>query len=154
MSKIESSVRELLTEKLEELGFSIWDISFFKNHEGFNLQIELDRENGIDMDALSVANEKVNELLDEADIIKDAYILEVSSAGLERELKTDAQRELFVGRDVSVKLYAPLDGKKQLFGKLVAAADGNVTVLEGESELFVEKTKIASVKIDLFDANK
>lgn len=153
MSKIETAVTELISERLEGLGFELWDVSFFKNHEGWNLSIEVDREGGIDMDAISLANEHVNELLDEADLIKDPYILEVSSAGLDRELKNDKQRNVFLGRTVTVKLYAPLNGAKQFVGTLLSAEDGGVTLDVGGEKIEIEKTKVASVRIDLFEEN-
>ena len=152
MSKIETAVTELISERLESLGFELWDVSFFKNHEGWNLSIEVDREGGVDMDAVSVANEHINELLDEADLIKDPYILEVASAGLDRELKNDRQRNAFLGKTVTVKLYAPLDGAKQFVGTLVSALDGGITLEIGDKTLEIEKAKLASVKIDLLEA--
>lgn len=154
MSKIETAVTELILPRLESLGFELWDVSFFKNHEGWNLSIEVDREGGVDMDAISVANEHINELLDEADLIKDPYILEVASAGLDRELKNDKQRNVFLGKEVTVKLYAPLNGAKQFVGTLLKAEDGNVTLEVGKETVEIEKTKVASVRIDLFEEEK
>lgn len=106
------------------------------------------------MDAISVANEHINELLDEADLIKDPYILEVASAGLDRELKNDKQRNVFLGKEVTVKLYAPLNGAKQFVGTLLKAQDGNVTLEVGKETVEIEKTKVASVRIDLFEEEK
>ncbi len=154
MSKIEVAVTELITPRLESLGFELWDVNFYKNHEGWNLSIEVDREGGVDMDAISVANEHINELLDEADLIKDPYILEVASAGLDRELRNDRQRNTFIGKEVTVKLYAPLDGAKQFVGTLLGANDGAVTIAVGEKTVEIEKSKVASVRIDLFEDNK
>jgi ribosome maturation factor RimP len=60
---------------------------------------------------------------------------------------------VFIGKEVTVKLYAQLNGSKQFFGKLLKAEDGNVTLEVGGEAIEIEKAKVASVRIDLFEEN-
>ena len=88
----------------------------------------------------------IDPLLDEADPISEAYILEVSSPGIERELKTAAHIEACEGWDVEVKLYAPKNGSKMYRGVLCGYDDeGNITIEVGEEKLAFKPDEVAKI---------
>jgi ribosome maturation factor RimP len=147
MSKIEVAVTELITPRLESLGFELWDVNFYKNHEGWNLSIEVDREGGVDMDAISVANEHINELLDEADLIDRSYNLEVSSPGLDRELISDRDFVRFAGREVEVKTYEAINGSKFLTGVLAGKNGDIVTIEAGGKSIDIPAGRISKINL-------
>ena len=81
------------------------------------------------------------------DPIEEAYYLEVSSPGIERELRTDEHIDYCVGADVEVRLYAPVNGSKVFRGELLPLAEnGAVEILAGEQKLTFERASVAKIK--------
>lgn len=146
-------VTALAAPIVESEGFTLWHVDYYKDPQGFNLLIEIDKKGGISFEDLSKVNDRLNKALDEADYIKDSYSLEVSSAGLERELRKPEHVAQFVGSPakIIVKLYAPKNGVKQFEGKL-AAFDGEALQLDcgGNTVSFTLK-ETASIKAELFE---
>jgi len=93
------------------------------------LQVTVDREGGVDLEALTDANRSVSALLDEVDPIPGRYSLEVSSPGIERPLRTPAHFAKAIGSTVSVKTRPQVPGERRLRGTLVAA-DGDGFTLD------------------------
>ena len=117
---IASRVAELVREAVEECGCMLWDVEFVKEGPDHNLIIYIDKPEGISLDDCEMVNDAVEPILDETDPIEGSYYLEVSSPGLERELKTADHINAFIGERVIVKLYAPKDGKKSFDGSIVS----------------------------------
>ena len=85
-------------------------------------------------------------MLDEADLIEEQYYLEVSSPGIERELKTDIHIEACEGWDVEVKLYAPKDGSKLYRGELLPLTEnGDVAIKTGDTVTVFERSTVAKI---------
>ncbi len=124
------AVRKIAESLAEELGYVLWDVEYVKVGADMYLRITIDNEEGITIEDCERMHRAIDPLLDEADPIEDAYHLEVSSPGIERELKEDWQINACEGWDVEVRLYAPIDGAKSYLGVLVGTDDeGNVRVL-------------------------
>lgn len=121
----------LIAEPLaEELGFFLWDVEYVKEGGRKVLRITIDSEEGITIDDCEKMHRALDPLLDEADPIDEAYYLEVSSPGIERELKNDMHIDACEGWDVEVKLYAPIDGAKTFKGKLLTLGDNGEVRIE------------------------
>ena len=89
----------------------------------------------------------IDPVLDEADPIEEAYYLEVSSPGIERELRTDAHIEYCEGADVEVRLYAPINGSKVFRGELLPLGEnGQVEIASGNTKLSFPRTAVAKIK--------
>ena len=113
-----------------------------------DLWITIDSEDGIGVDDCEKMHRAIDPLLDEADPIEEAYYLEVSSPGIERELRTDAHIEYCVGADVEVRLYAPRDGSKVFRGELLPLSEnGEVEIAVGDKKLSFERSAVAKIKI-------
>ena len=112
----------------KEIGYSIWDVEYVKEGTEFYLRITIDSPNGIDIDDCEKMSRAIDPVLDEHDVIDDAYHLEVSSPGIERDIKTDYHMSVCMGESVMVKLYAPIDGMKQIIGVLEGFDAENITV--------------------------
>ena len=117
-----------------ELALEIWDIEYKKEGADYYLRVFIDREGGVDLDACEAFSRRFSDALDELNPIADAYILEVSSAGLDRELKRPADFERFLGSTAEVHTFAAIDGSKQFVGTLAAYRDGEIVLQEGETE--------------------
>ena len=145
---IASTVRTLISGLADEMGYYLWDVEFVKEGADKYLRITIDNEEGITIEDCERFHRGIDPLLDEADPISDPYILEVSSPGIERELKCEEHIEACVGWDVEVKLYAPRNGSKSFRGVLVGYNDdGDILVeINGENTAFKpdEIAKIAT----------
>lgn len=124
-----SAVRAIAEPLAEQLGYFIWDIEYLREGAQWYLRITIDSEEGVGIEDCEKMHRAIDPLLDEADPIEDAYNLEVSSPGIERDLKNDMQILACEGWDVEVKLYAPLDGSKVYRGVLLGLTDeGDIAV--------------------------
>lgn len=146
---IASTVRTLISPLAQEMGYQLWDVEFVKEGADKYLRITIDNDEGITIEDCERFHRGIDPLLDEADPIEEAYILEVSSPGIERELKYDEHIEASVGLDVEVRLFAPLcaGGAKQFRGILIGLDDdGNVEVeISGDTVTF-PREKIAKIQ--------
>ena len=116
---IAAVVKELISPMAAEMEYYLWDVEFVKEGADKYLRITIDNEKGITIEDCEKFHRAIDPLLDEADPIVDAYILEVSSPGIERELKTAEHVDACEGWDVEVRLYAPMDGAKTFRGVLL-----------------------------------
>ena len=80
----------------------------------------IDNENGINLEDCEKVSNEINDILDEADYIKEQYFLEVSSPGIERILRKDKHLEETIGNRIIINLFKPLDGKKEYVGNLIS----------------------------------
>ena len=133
---------ELAQPILDEMGLLLWDVVYEKEGSGWYLRYYVDKEGGIDINSCEAFSRAVEKALDAADPIEGSYTLEVGSAGAERALKRPADFQRYLGSPVLVKLYKPVDGRKEFPGTLTAynEADGSVTVdLNGSVYTFGKK---------------
>lgn len=145
MSKVEMQVEDLMAEILADSEYELVDVEYVKEREWY-LRVFVDKAGGIDLDDCQAISEQLSARLDTADIIGGAYILEVSSPGIDRILKKDKDFVREAGKVVDVTLYAPLDGKKSFTGEL-----------EGRDESFLHikdiaplpREKVAQVKLHI-----
>lgn len=125
--RVKDIVEELAQPVMEALSFELVDVEFIKEGAYWYLRIYIDKPGGVAIDDCQAVSERMSDKLDEADPIKQSYILEVSSPG-ERPLKKDRDYERFKGEMVEVKLYQPLNGKKVFEGELQGLVDGKVEI--------------------------
>ena len=143
--RIEAEVEKIVEELLENTALELVAVDYVKERDRY-LRVFIDKEGGVDLDDCQDLSRKLEELLDAQDLIKTSYILEVSSPGLDRELKKprDFQREM--GKDIDVSLFAPLDGKKVVTGPL-SAYDGE-TINVGDMAIPMDKVAKVNLHID------
>ena len=122
-------VEELLRPTVEELGYILWDVSDAKIGTEYHLEITIDSEEGISIIDCEKVHRAIDPILDEADPIENAYRLEVSSPGIERELRTDAHLAASLGCVVELRFFAAKDGAKTVVGALLAFDAEKITVV-------------------------
>lgn len=147
MSKITDRVSALAKPVVEEEGCSLWDVEYVREAGTWYLRVFVDKEGGLSIDDCERISRRLDPLLDEEDPIPDSYVFEVGSAGAERELKRPRDFEQFMGSEVEVRLYQPLNGSKSFVGTLKAYDDGNVTIENGSTEMRFDKGKIALTRL-------
>ena len=140
-------IDKLLRPKIEELGYEIVDIEYVKKYGQMNLTVFIDIPRGVSLDDCELVHNAVNPILDEADPIKEAYVLNISSPGLDRPFKKQRDFERNYGKEVEVKLYAPLRGKKLYEGILKETAENFLIIETADKEdLKLEMTRVALVR--------
>ena len=130
MEKVTDLTARLAVPIVEEQGCSLWDVEYVKEAGTWYLRVLIDKEGGVDILDCENISRALSDLLDEADPIEGSYTLEVGSAGAERVLKRPADFQRYLNSPVLVKLYKPVDGRKEYPGTLTAynEADGSLTV--------------------------
>lgn len=135
-------IKTFLNDIAIPMGIEIVDVEI----NGENLTVFIETEAGVDLDTCERFHNAIMEPIDELDpSFGAAYTLNVSSPGLDRPFKTVRDFERNLGKEVEIKLYAPLKGKKVLEGVLTAFDEHSVTVLIGNAEEKINKTKIAKI---------
>lgn len=147
MSKITERVFALAKPVVEEEGCSLWDVEYVREAGSWYLRVYIDKEGGVGIDDCERISRRLDPILDQEDPIPDSYVFEVGSAGAERELKRPSDFEQFLGSEVEVRLYQPLNGRKAYVGELLGFADGAVTIRCDAKELRFEKPQIAQVRL-------
>lgn len=147
MSKITDKVTELAKPVVEEEGCSLWNVEYVREAGSWFLRIFIDKDGVVGIDDCERISRRLDPILDEADPIPDSYVFEVGSAGAERELKRPGDFEQFMGSEVEVRLYQPVNGCKVYVGALSGYDNGRVTVIVGKNEIGFDKSQIALVKL-------
>ena len=147
MKKVTEIVAELARPVVEEHGCTLWDVEYVREAGQWYLRLLIDKQGGVDILDCEAISRVVSDLLDEADPIEGSYVFEVGSAGAERPLKRPADFEQFMGSEVEVRLYQPVNGCKVYVGVLAGYDNGRVTVTVGKNEVSFDKSQIALVKL-------
>ncbi len=144
--ELRKEIYPLAEEVAEELGYEIVDIEFQNGSKHDLLSIFIYKKEGIDLDDCTEMSRNLEKKLDDLDILKNPYYLEISSPGLDRPLKTKDDYRRNVGKEVELKLYAPIDGKKEFSFVLDKYDDEFVYCnIDGE-ELKIPIKSISSMK--------
>lgn len=143
VSNIESKVENLLKDIIENLGYELYDVQYVKEGKDFYLRIVIDKEKGIDLNDCEKVNDAINDILDEADYIKDQYFLEVSSPGLERTLRKEKHFQSQIGNKILIKLFKPISKKKEFEGILKSYSEDELILIQDEEEVKIEVKNIA-----------
>ncbi len=146
-NKTEKEVLSLLCPIAEEAGVDIWDIEFKKEGPDYVLRVFLDSSRGISIDDCEKVSRALEVVLDEKDPIPQAYLLEVSSAGLDRLIKYESHFKACMGKNVDVKLFAPLNGAKEFTARLTGFENGTVFLDADGEELCVPQDKISQLRL-------
>lgn len=155
MAKIEEKVEELIKDKIENIGYSLYDVEYAKEGPNYYLRVYIDSPNGIDLNDCEKVSNEINDALDEANYIKEQYFLEVSSPGIERILRRDSHLEQNIGNQVEVKLFKKDEnGSKNYIGELKEFDEDTITVEATDKidEVKIERKNIAQIKT-VFDWN-
>lgn len=144
-------VLEIAKPIAEQLGLEIWDVRYLKEGSDWYLRVFIDKQGGVGINDCVDMSHALDKPLDEGDFIPNAYILEVSSPGVERELVKKEHFEKMLGQKVMLKLIRPLDGKREFSGVLEGFDNGEITVsLEQDKKITVNKKETAYVRLDDF----
>ena len=145
--KITEQVEQFARPIVEEKGCTLWDIEYVREGSERFLRVYIDKEGGVSIDDCEAIARAIDPILDEKDPIPESYNFEVSSAGLERALKRPSDFAQFMNSAVTIKLYRPRNGLKEIPGILRGYEDGRITVEAGKEMITFEKSEVALVRL-------
>jgi len=147
LAKIDEALEKLALDVCERHGVYIYNTEYKKEGSEYFLRLYIDKDGGVTIEDCENVSREISPMLDDLTFIKEAYIFEVSSPGIDRALTRDWHFEKVIGEEIEIKLFAPLDGKKEITGVLTGYSDGVITVLENDKEITIEKSKAASIRL-------
>lgn len=143
------NIEKIIIPKIEGEGFEIEYVEFVKEGDNNILRVVIDNPNGnVAIDDCEKISRKIEDDIDKS--IDKEYVLEVSSAGLERQLKNIKLFEKYIGSEVYVKLYKKLDDKKEITGILKSVNDNNIVIESLEKE-YIFNIKDIAVAHTIYD---
>jgi ribosome maturation factor RimP len=145
--QIETLTEQFLEPILDENNFELVDVEYVKEAGNWYLRIYVDKDGGITIDDCELVSRALEAILDEKDPIKDPYILEVSSPGLDRPLKKEKDYKRSIGKLVEIKLYKQLDGNKEFMGNLVEYTSDTVTIESDTDNITFNRKDIALIRL-------
>ena len=143
----EAKTEELLRPIAEANGVTVYDVEYVKEGGDYYLRAYIDKPDGVGILDCENVSRTLSDELDKADFIQDAYILEVSSPGLGRVLKKDRHLQASIGQQVDVKLFKPVDGRKQYSGRLDGFDMDTVSIFEGDTIRSFKRAEIAVIRL-------
>lgn len=147
LSKIEKLTYDLALPVVEAEGYEIYDVEYAKEGPHWFLRVFITREDGVNVDDCETISRAISAILDEKDCISTNYFLEVSSPGIERNLRHDEHFEAALGEKVKIKLYKDINGAKELEGELTAAEHSKITLQTNSASVEIDKKNIAKANI-------
>lgn len=149
MAKITQVVKSLAEDAAKKYDCSLFDIEYKKEGADYVLRVFIEKENpdeNISINDCENVSRYLSDLLDESDPISNAYMLEVSSPGIDRPLRNKDDYEKYKGRTVDVVLFTKINGAKFLSGTLTGYGDDYVTI-DDNGEIKIPLDKISSIKL-------
>ncbi len=148
MASIEERVESLIKEKIEKIGYELYDVEYSKEGKNYFLRIFIDSKNGIDLDDCEKVNNEIMEDLDNANYIKEQYFLEVSSPGIERILRKEKHLEQNIGNEIVIKLFKKdEEGKKEYQGILKKYTEQDIIIEDNENkQKQINRKNISQIK--------
>lgn len=143
----EAKTEQLVQPITDAHQFELVDVEYVKEGSNWYLRVYIDKQGGITIDDCELVSRALSDILDAKDFIEDAYILEVSSPGLTRPLRKEKDFVRSIGEEVEIKLYKPLNKRKDYCGILEAFDADTVTIDEDGDEIIINRSDIALIRL-------
>ena len=125
---IQDELVELLSPAINSMGYVLWGCEFLSQGKHSLLRIYIDKEDGIGIEDCQAVSREVSALLDVEDPVPGNYSLEISSPGIPRPLFSSEQYKSYIGHEVQIRAFKPVNGKRKLLGIIVSASESSVVL--------------------------
>lgn len=149
LESLVKDIESLIKPIIEEMNYELYHVEYVKENGEYYLRIYIDSPDGITLQDCEQVSRSISDLLDEADPIKDAYYLEVSSPGINRNLYTPKHYQDNISKKVKVKTISPVMSKKTHEGILKTFNDNEITLEINDEEIIIPIDKIKSVNLEV-----
>lgn len=147
MANIEEKIENLVKEKINSIGYELYDVLYVKEGPDKYLRIVIDKDSGIDLNDCEKVNNEIKDMIDEADYIQEQYYLEISSPGIERLLRKDWQLKKYIGEEIEVKQFKKDEqGNKDYIGILKEVDENNLKIEVNQKDFVLNRKSIAQVR--------
>lgn len=147
MASIEEKIENLVKEKINILGYELYDVLYIKEGPSQVLRIVIDKDNGIDLNDCERVNDAIKDMIDSVDYLNNQYYLEISSPGIERLLRKDWQLKRYIGEEVEVKQFKKDEnGYKDYIGILSNVDEQHLKIQVDDKEFELNRKNISQVK--------
>ncbi|HIP81066.1 MAG TPA: ribosome maturation factor RimP [Leucothrix mucor] len=125
---MQTALDNLVKNTVEGLGFILWGYEYRPRSESALLRIFIEKEDGISVDDCATVSRQIGAVLDVENLIPVAYILEVSSPGMDRVLFSQEQYQDYLGEKAKIRTRTPLNGRRNFLGKLQTVSESHVVI--------------------------
>ena len=146
MTSLENNVLKTLKPIINNLGYEVYDVIYEKEGKDNYLRIFIDNKKQITLEDCEKVNDSITDILDEVNLIKTQYFLEVSSPGLERRIRTDEHLNMFINEKIEVHLFKALEKQKIITGILKSYDKEKIVMQVDDKEISIDKTDISKMK--------
>ena len=146
LTSLETKIKEVLEPVINDLGFKVYDIIYEKEAQDYYLRVFIEKDEVISSDDCALVSQTIDPILDEKDFIKGSYLLEVSSPGLERRIRDDAQLEKAINSKIEVHTYKKVNEDKVLVGNLISFSESNIILDINNENIEIDRENISTMK--------
>ncbi len=150
-TSVKGRTEKIVAPILSKRGLSLYEVEYVKEGPDWFLRVFIDKPGGIDIEECGEVSLELSDLLDQEDFIKGAYVLEVSSPGVERPLRSLEEIKEQISQHIHVSLYAHIDGEKEYEGLLLDVQNQDVVieyqVLAKKKQIEIPYEKIAKARL-------
>ncbi|MCK5809505.1 MAG: ribosome maturation factor RimP [Cocleimonas sp.] len=126
---MQDRLNNLIKTTTEGLGYQLWGYEYRPHSESALLRIFIEKESGIGVEDCAIVSRQIGAVLDVEDIIPVAYILEVSSPGIDRVLFSQEQYEQYLGQPAKIRTRTPVEERRNFRGSLEKATETHISIL-------------------------
>ncbi len=147
MAKIEEKVEKLIEKTINDIGYELYDVEYVKEGKDYFLRIFIEKEDGISLEDCEKVNYEITDLLDKQEYLKEQYFLEVSSTGIEKNLRKDKHLKSNIGAEIEIKLFRQINKKKIITGILKDFNSNEIIIETNESKNeSIQRKDISQIK--------
>lgn len=144
MSKLTDNIEAKIVADIEDLGYELEYTEYVKEGESKIYRVVIDRPGkSLTTDDCEIVSRKIEDTVDSLMAKDEAYILEISSPGLERALKNNKLYKKYIGNNVRIKLYKKVEDAKELVGTLIESEEDYIVLLVEDKQIKIERENIA-----------
>lgn len=145
-----NKVKALISDTFQGRGIELVELSYRRRREGMTLTFLVDKPDGVTLEECSQLNHEIDQLLDKSGIMNERYLLEVSSPGLDRPLRTREDFIRAIGKPVKIISRLPVDGRDVHTGELYGVNDRNIVIMgKGNLSTIIPFEDINKARLDI-----
>ncbi len=148
-AEIKERVKTLIDPILLEQGLELVEMEYRREPRGWVLRIYIDKEGGVTLEDCTRINQELGRLLDVEDFITNPYVLEVSSPGLTRPLKTERDFRKVKSQRVKVRTFEPIMDRREFRGKLLEVSDQGIEIEVDGKRIFIPFSNIGKAQLEI-----
>ena len=147
--EITEKTKELIAPYLDENGIELVEITYKRESGGMTLRLLVDTRKGIRITECEALNARLSAIIDKEGFIGEHYVIEVSSPGLDRPIKTDEDFMRSIGKELEASTYGPIDGRRMHVGVLIGTGEGKIVLESDGVSTVIPRDKIAVARLHI-----